>query len=55
MNNKQPIRKCSGEKPRRILDEFVHHYFYKLIGKLTDFLQLQEFSLRILPVTSPTF
>ncbi len=28
-------------------------YFYKLIGKLT-FLQLQEFSLRILPVVSST-
>ena len=27
-------------------------YFYKLIGKLTAFLQLQEFSLRNLPVAS---
>ena len=29
-------------------------YFYKLIGKLTAFLQLQEFSLRNLPVVSST-
>jgi hypothetical protein len=29
-------------------------YFYKLIGKLTAFLQLQEFSLRNLPVDSST-
>jgi hypothetical protein len=29
-------------------------YFYKLIGKLTSFLQLQEFSFRNLPVTSCT-
>ena len=29
-------------------------YFYKLIGKLTAFLQLQEFSLRNLPVPSST-
>jgi hypothetical protein len=27
-------------------------YFYKLIGKLTAFLQLQEFSLRNVPVAS---
>jgi hypothetical protein len=29
-------------------------YFYKLIGKLTAFLHLQEFSLRNLPVDSST-
>ncbi len=29
-------------------------YFYKLIGKLTAFLQLQEFSLHNLPVVSST-
>ncbi len=29
-------------------------YFYKLIGKLTDFLQLQDFSFRNLPVDSST-
>jgi hypothetical protein len=29
-------------------------YFYKLIGKLTAFWQLQEFSLRNLPVDSST-
>ncbi len=29
-------------------------YSYRPIGKLTDFLQLQEFSLRILPVDSST-
>jgi hypothetical protein len=29
-------------------------YSYRLIGKLTAFLQLQEFSLRNLPVTSST-
>jgi hypothetical protein len=29
-------------------------YFYRLIGKLTAFLQLQEFSLCILPVDSST-
>jgi hypothetical protein len=30
-------------------------YFYKLKGKLTAFLQLQEFSLRILPVASSKY
>jgi hypothetical protein len=29
-------------------------YFYKLIGKLTAFLQLQEFSLRNMTVASST-
>ncbi len=29
-------------------------YFYKLIGKLTGFLQLQEFSLRKMTVASST-
>ncbi len=29
-------------------------YFYKLIGKLTAFLQLQEFSLRNMTVDSST-
>jgi hypothetical protein len=29
-------------------------YSYRLIGKLTDFLQLQEFSLRNMIVTSST-
>jgi hypothetical protein len=29
-------------------------YFYKLVGKLTAFLQLQEFSLRNMTVTSST-
>jgi hypothetical protein len=29
-------------------------YYYKLIGKLTAFLQIQEFSLHNLPVVSST-
>jgi hypothetical protein len=33
---------------------FCDFYSYRLIGKLTAFLQLQEFSLRILPVDSST-
>jgi hypothetical protein len=34
--------------------EFVRFYFYKFIGKLTAFLQLQEFSLRNMTVASST-
>ncbi len=36
------------------LCDFYSYYSYKLIGKLTAFLQLQEFSLRNLPVASST-
>ena len=38
----------------RIHSEFIHFYSYRLIGKLTAFLQLQEFSLRTLTVVSST-
>jgi hypothetical protein len=35
----------------RLHSEFVDFYFYKFIGKLTDFLQLQEFNLWNITVT----
>ena len=38
----------------RLHSEFVRFLFYRPIGKLTAFLQLQEFSLRNLPVASST-
>ncbi len=38
----------------RLHSEFVRLLFYKLIGKLTAFLQLQEFSLRNMTVVGST-
>ena len=38
----------------RLHSEFVRLYLYKLIGKVTAFLQLQEFSLRNMTVASST-
>ena len=38
----------------RLHSEFVRLLFYKLIGKLTAFLQLQEFCLRIQTVDFST-
>ena len=45
-----PIASTSG----RFLSEFVRLYSYRMIGELTSFLQLQEFSLRNITVVSST-
>ncbi len=41
-------------RPGGYIVTFCSFYFYKLIGKLTAFLQLQEFSFRNQPVVSST-
>jgi hypothetical protein len=48
---KKKINYFSFLSPKNII---INSYFYRLIGKLTAFLQLQEFSLRNAPVDYTT-
>jgi hypothetical protein len=50
------IARTSGSESGRLHSEFVRLqvYSYRLIGKLTAFLQLEEFSLRKPTVASST-